>query len=59
MNNEYKMGYVFYQYSQTLKGKRKTLKTMLIFISEDQGKNWVLQDWNLKWVADQVLRKLL
>jgi hypothetical protein len=58
-DNGYKMGYVFYQFSQTLKGKRKTDKTMLVFISEDEGKTWVLQDWTVKWIADQVDKKLL
>ena len=59
MDNGYKMGYVFYQFTQTLKGKRKTDKTMLVFISEDEGKTWVLQDWTVKWIADQVDKKLL
>jgi hypothetical protein len=58
-DNGYKMGYVFYQFSQTIKGKRKTDKTMLVFISEDEGKTWVLQDWTVKWIADQVDMKLL
>lgn len=49
-----KIGYVFFQYSQTLKGQRTTDKTMLVFISEDQGKKWVIQDWTVKWIADQV-----
>lgn len=59
MENGYKMGYVFYQFTQTLKGKRTTDKTMLVFISEDEGKTWVLQDWKVKWIADQVDKKLL
>ena len=59
MNNGYKTGYVFYQFTQTLKGKRTTDKTMLVFISEDEGKTWVLQDWMVKWIADQVDKKLL
>lgn len=48
IDNGYKMGYVFYQFTQTLKGKRKTAKTMLVFISEDEGKTWMLQDWTVK-----------
>ena len=59
MDNGYKMGYVFYQFTQTLKGKRTTDKTMLVFISEDEGKTWVVQDWTVKWIADQVDKKLL
>jgi hypothetical protein len=59
MNSPYKMGYVFYEFTQTLKGKRTTDKTMLVFISEDDGKTWVLQDWTVKWIADQVDKKLL
>jgi hypothetical protein len=58
-DNGYKMGYVFYQFTRTLKGKRKTDKTMLVFISKDDGKTWVLQDWTVKWIADQVHKKLL
>jgi hypothetical protein len=58
MDNGYKMGYVFYQFTQTLNGKFKSDKAMLIFISEDEGKTWVIQDWTVKWVADQVNKKL-
>jgi hypothetical protein len=32
---------------------------MLVFISKDDGKTWVLQDWTVKWIADQVHKKLL
>jgi hypothetical protein len=59
IDNGYKMGYVFYQFTRTLKGKRKTDKTMLVFISEDDGNTWVLQDWAVKWIADLVNKKLL
>jgi hypothetical protein len=59
MDNGYKMGYVFYQFTQTLKGKRITDKSMLVFISEDEGKTWLLQDWTVKWIADQVDKKML
>jgi hypothetical protein len=59
MEGGYKMGYVFYQFTQTLKGKRTTDRTMVVFISEDEGKTWVLQDWTVKWIADQVDKKLL
>jgi len=55
----YKMGYVFYQFTQTLKGKKTTDKAMLVFISEDDGKTWLLQDWTVKWIAEQVNKNLL
>ena len=54
MDNGYKMGYVFYEYTQTYKEKTQTNKTMLVFISEDKGKTWLIQDWLVKWIADQV-----
>lgn len=59
LDNGHKTGYVFYQFTQTLKGKQKTQKTMLVFISADEGKTWVIQDWTVKWIADQVDKKLL
>jgi hypothetical protein len=59
MDNGYKIGYVFYQFTQILKKKRMTDKAMLVFISEDEGKTWVIQDWRVKWIADQVNKKLL
>ena len=58
-DNGYKMGYLLYQFTRTFKGKQKTDKTMLVFISEDDGKTWVLQDWTVKWIAEQVHKKLL
>ena len=58
IDNGYKMGYVFYQYTHTLKDKTTSNKTMLMFISEDNGKTWVLQDWTVKWIADQVVKKM-
>ena len=57
--NRYRFGYVFYEITQTLKGNPKTFKSMLVFISEDEGKTWVVQDWTVKWIADQVDKKLL
>ena len=56
MDSGYKMGYVFYQFTQTLKGK-ETNQTMLVFISKDNGKTWAIQDWLVKWIADQVDKK--
>ena len=41
-------GQVFFQYSETLKNKTELIKTMLVFISYDNGKTWFIQDWKIK-----------
>lgn len=53
----YKMGYIFFEYKETLKSKSKKVKSMLAFISEDKGSTWVIQDWKIKYIADQLIKK--
>lgn len=55
----YKIGYVFYQFTHTVGKKRTADKTMLVFISEDEGKTWFVYDGKVKWIADQVDKNLL
>ena len=39
---------VFVEYSETLKGKLETIRSMIIFIPSDDGKTWTIQDWKVK-----------
>ena len=49
---------VFVQYSETLRGKSETIRTVLTFIPSEDGKKWTIQDWKIKDIADKVNRKL-
>lgn len=51
-------GNVFIQYSETLKGKTQTIKTMLTFIPSEDGKAWTIQDWKVKDIAKKVNEKI-
>ncbi|MEG4904711.1 hypothetical protein [Microcoleus sp. F10-A1] len=53
-----KIAFVSYKHTLTLKGIVTTEDTMLILISEDNGKSWLIQDWTIKWIADQIDKKL-
>ncbi|MBA0882200.1 hypothetical protein [Flavobacterium undicola] len=52
------IGYVFFEYQETIKSKSEKIKTMLTFISSDNGKTWSVQDWKIKDIADKVNRRL-
>jgi hypothetical protein len=57
-DSNFTVGQIFFEYTETLKGKSEKIKTMLVFISEDKGKTWVIQDWKIKDIADKVDRKI-
>lgn len=52
------IGYVFVQYSETLKNKSETVRTMLTFSPTEDGKGWTIQDWKVKDIAKKVAEKL-
>jgi|GEM_PF-3937240 hypothetical protein len=52
------LGYVIFEYTEFFKSKSMNRKTMIVFISQDNGKTWVLQDWKVKDIADKVDRKI-
>lgn len=52
------VGQIFFEYTEILKSKLERVKTMLVFISADKGKTWVIQDWKVKDIADKVDRKI-
>ncbi|WP_269222587.1 hypothetical protein [Flavobacterium sp. IMCC34518] len=56
--NDKVIGYVFFEYSETLTNKSEKTKTMLTCISSDNGKTWRIQDWKIKDIADKVNRRL-
>ncbi|MEL1239918.1 hypothetical protein [Flavobacterium flavipallidum] len=52
------IGNVFFEYQETIKSKTENIKTMLTFISPDNGNNWSVQDWKIKDIVDKVNREL-
>jgi len=56
--NDKVIGYVFFEYSETLINKSEKIKTMLTLISSDNGKTWQIQDWKIKDIADKVNQRL-
>ena len=50
----YIVGQTYYDYVETINNKQTKSKIMLVFISEDKGKSWVVQDWKIKDIADKV-----
>lgn len=52
--DNFTFGYISFEYTEFFGNKSDTIKTMLVFISEDNGKKWVLQDWKIKDIADKV-----
>jgi len=50
----YIVGQTYYDYVETINNKQTKSKIMLVFISEDKGKTWVVQDWKIKDIADKV-----
>ncbi|RVT72338.1 hypothetical protein EOD40_16200 [Flavobacterium sufflavum] len=50
--------HVFIQYSESLKHKSETIKTMLTFIPSKDKKTWTIQDWKIKDILDKVNRNL-
>ncbi len=57
-DDNFTIGQVFFEYTQTLKGKSEKIKSMLVFLSENKGKTWVIQDWKIKDIADKVDKKI-
>lgn len=55
----YIIGQTYYSYVETINGKQTKATLMLVFISEDKGKTWVIQDWKIKDIADKVDRKII
>jgi len=55
----YIVGQTYYDYLEIHNGKTTKAKLMLVFISEDKGKTWVIQDWKIKDIADKVDRKII
>ena len=55
---EFNTGYVFFEYTETIKNKTTTNKTLLIFITKDYGKSWTIQDWKIKDITYKSNRKL-
>lgn len=58
-DNDFTFGYIFFEYTEIFKNKSEKVKTMLVFISENNGKDWVLQDWKVKDIADKVDKKII
>jgi hypothetical protein len=52
------IGHVFAQYSETLKNKSESVRTMLTFSPTEDGKSWTIQDWKVKDIAKKVTEKL-
>ena len=52
------IGYVFVQYSETLKNKSESARTMLTFSPSEDEKSWTIQDWKVKDIAKKVIEKL-
>src|SRR5690606_16235396 len=46
------IGYVFFEYTVILQHKLNQERGMLVFVSEDRGKSWAVQDWHIKGIAD-------
>ena len=57
--DNFTFGYIFFEYTEFLKSSSETIKSMLVFISEDKGKNWLLQDWKIKDIADKVEKGII
>ncbi len=57
-DNKNIIGEVFYQFTETLKNKSQTIRSMLIYISSDNGKTWMLQDWKIKDIVDKANKGL-
>ena len=57
-DNNFSIGQIFFEYTETLKGKSEKIKTMLVFVSEDEGRTWAIQDWKIKDIADKVDKKI-
>ncbi len=55
----YIVGQTYYDYIETINNKPTKSKLMLVFISEDKGKTWVIQDWKIKDIADKVDTKII
>ncbi|WP_163398499.1 hypothetical protein [Flavobacterium fluviatile] len=56
--NDKVIGYVFFEYTETLINNSEKIKTMLTLISSDNEKTWQIQDWKIKDIVDKVNRKL-
>ena len=38
---------VFIEYTETLKNKSETIRSVIVFIPSDDGKTWTIQDWKV------------
>lgn len=38
---------VFIEYTETLKGKSESIRSVIVFIPSDNGKTWKIQDWKV------------
>ena len=51
---DYIVGQVFYDYTETINKKSTKSYFALLFISQDNGKNWVIQDWKMLCILKDV-----